>query len=270
MKSLKIPDNKIYNAYLLEGEDAGTLEAAALDFARRILKDEKRVNAREHPDLIFLAQEKPGLISVDDVRKQIVDTAGIRPYEAEYKLYVIRNAEKMTVQAQNALLKTLEEPPAYTVIMLLTANANAFLATIRSRVVEFKAAEADAGAQFARTAQEVWAQETIRMLRTAKSLTVTQILDYIKQLHAEDADFANVLLLIELLLRDVLGYKCTGDLDRIEAKAAESCVISMANGMNFAQLGKASDAAEDAIRKLRAKVSPDLVMENLFLTLREE
>ena len=60
---------------------------------------------------------------------------GIKPYQGPYKVYLIEEAEKMTVQAQNALLKTLEEPPEYGVIILMTSSLEALLPTIQSRCV---------------------------------------------------------------------------------------------------------------------------------------
>ena len=68
----------------------------------------------------------------------IYDTIMIRPYSSYYKIYIVDEAEKMTVQAQNALLKTMEEPPAYAVIILITTNQEAFLPTILSRCVQLK------------------------------------------------------------------------------------------------------------------------------------
>ncbi|MGO0943209.1 DNA polymerase III subunit, partial [Clostridioides difficile] len=56
----------------------------------------------------------------------------IRPHK-DYKIYIINNAEKMTVEAQNALLKTLEEPPNYAIIILVTNNKESLLETIKSR-----------------------------------------------------------------------------------------------------------------------------------------
>ena len=66
-----------------------------------------------------MTHEKPNSISVDDIRVQINDDIVIRPYSSKYKVYIIADADLMTVQAQNALLKTIEEPPSYAVIMLL-------------------------------------------------------------------------------------------------------------------------------------------------------
>ena len=85
--------------------------------------------------LIHITHEKPNSIGVDDVRDQLVGDVQIRPYNGKYKIYIMPDAEKMTVQAQNAILKTIEEPPEYAVIILLTDNEQGFLDTIRSRCV---------------------------------------------------------------------------------------------------------------------------------------
>ena len=65
------------------------------------------------------------LISVDDIRTQVNNDIVIKPYSSKYKIYIIPEADLMSAQAQNALLKTIEEPPEYAVIMLLTENAEA-------------------------------------------------------------------------------------------------------------------------------------------------
>ena len=95
----------------------------------------KQALGNNQPDIIYLTHEKPNTISVADIREQINHDIEIKPYSSKYKVYIVDEAEKMNQQAQNALLKTIEEPPAYAVILLLTTNADAFLQTIRSRCV---------------------------------------------------------------------------------------------------------------------------------------
>ena len=85
----------------------------------------KRSFARKHPDLV----------KYDEIRDQINNDIDIKPYSSRYKIYIVDDSEKMTVQAQNALLKTIEEPPEYAIIILLTTNADMFLPTILSRCV---------------------------------------------------------------------------------------------------------------------------------------
>ena len=90
-----------------------------------------------HPDVIYVRGEKKTL-GVDEVREQIIETVDLKPYRYDRKIYIIEKADTMTAQAQNALLKTLEEPPAYAVFLLLAERAEAFLQTILSRVVTMR------------------------------------------------------------------------------------------------------------------------------------
>ena len=82
--------------------------------------------------------EKPGTISIDEIRDQVIHDVAIKPYCSPHKIYIIADADLMTPQAQNALLKTIEEPPEYAVILLLTSNADSLLPTIRSRCVRLE------------------------------------------------------------------------------------------------------------------------------------
>ena len=141
---------KVSHAYILSGEAGMGRKSLANAFALSLLCEKgmeepcmqchacKQVLSGNHPDLIYVTHEKPASIGVDDIREQINDTIQVRPYSSYYKIYIMDEAEKMTVQAQNALLKTIEEPPAYAVILLLTTNQDAFLPTILSRCVQLK------------------------------------------------------------------------------------------------------------------------------------
>lgn len=92
-----------------------------------------------HPDVIYFQPLKNGkTYTIEDVREQILETVDIKPFQYEKKLYIIEGADTLNVQSQNALLKTLEEPPAYAVFLLLAERAEAFLPTILSRVVMMK------------------------------------------------------------------------------------------------------------------------------------
>ena len=96
----------------------------------------KQALSHNNPDIIYVRREDgKANISVDVVREQIVNDVDIKPYSSKYKIYIVEEAERMNPQAQNAILKTIEEPPEYAIIILLTANHNAFLQTILSRCV---------------------------------------------------------------------------------------------------------------------------------------
>ncbi len=87
---------------------------------------------RQHPDS-EVRKKKAVDISVDVIRKFLIEKAGTRPMQARAKVFVVREAERLTPGAQNALLKTLEEPPRDTFIILITSALDRMLATTRSR-----------------------------------------------------------------------------------------------------------------------------------------
>ena len=146
MKSA-IEANKVSHAYLLAGEKGSGKKMLAGIFARTLQCETHgsepcgkchsciQAESGNQPDIIYVTHEKPGSISVDDIRGQVNGDIQIKPYSSPYKIYIIDEAEKLTQQAQNALLKTIEEPPAYAIIMLLTANEGMLLPTIKSRCV---------------------------------------------------------------------------------------------------------------------------------------
>ena len=138
---------KISHAYIINGEKSSGKEFVAKVFAMALQCEKngvepcqechscKQALSDNQPDIIKVTHEKPNTISVDDIRAQINNDVAIKPYSSPYKVYIMNEAEKMTVQAQNAILKTLEEPPEYAVIILLTTNVNSLLPTILSRCV---------------------------------------------------------------------------------------------------------------------------------------
>ncbi len=77
---------------------------------------------------------------MDEIREQLCNTMDIKPFSSPYKIYLVPEAEKMTEAAQNALLKTIEEPPEYGIVILMTSNISALLPTIQSRclTMEFR------------------------------------------------------------------------------------------------------------------------------------
>lgn len=147
----KIKDSaRFSHAYIMEGEEGMGKTALALSWASSLLCEKqgesacgschscRQISAQSHPDLNIIEGEKPNLISVGEVREKICEDIQIRPYSGRYKIYLVKEADKMNVPAQNALLKTLEEPPDYAIILLLCGQSGAFLDTIKSRCVRLR------------------------------------------------------------------------------------------------------------------------------------
>ena len=82
------------------------------------------------PDVTWVTHDKPNVISVEEIRDQVNKDITIKPYSSRYKIYVIDDAQLLNANAQNALLKTIEEPPEYAIIFLLTSNIDKILPTI--------------------------------------------------------------------------------------------------------------------------------------------
>ncbi|HEX7862681.1 MAG TPA: hypothetical protein VF773_20270 [Verrucomicrobiae bacterium] len=116
----------------------------------------RRIEAGNHPDIQWIRPEsKLRVITIDQIR-EVIQTISLKPTEAEYKIAVIVGADRMNVQAANAFLKTLEEPPARSILILLTCAFEQVLETIRSRCLRLHFA-GDSGARIDPASQE-WIQ----------------------------------------------------------------------------------------------------------------
>lgn len=144
-------EKRLSHAYLLIGPDGEARQAAAVRLAAELLCEEpdapcgrcrncRKVFAGIHPDVITVERvtgDKGKLnreIRIDQIR-QVTSDAVIMPNEADRKVYIIREADRMNVAAQNALLKALEDPPGHACFLLCAAAADALLPTVRSRCV---------------------------------------------------------------------------------------------------------------------------------------
>jgi len=136
------------HAYLFRGPRGAGKRAAARAFAAEILAtgaedpDDARRRAlldpSPHPDLVWLAPRGAQHL-VEEVRERVIRAAVYRPFEGGRRVFVIEAAEALRDESQNALLKTLEEPPGYAHLILLSAEPEALLETVASRCqpVEF-------------------------------------------------------------------------------------------------------------------------------------
>jgi DNA polymerase-3 subunit delta' len=119
------------HAFLFHGPPGVGKRAAALAFAAELIGDRRRVESRAHPDL-YVVEPVGDQIRIDDVRELRRDLH-MRPFEADRRVYLVYAAETMNEDAADALLKDLEEPPAYAVIVLVADDLGPLPETIRSR-----------------------------------------------------------------------------------------------------------------------------------------
>jgi DNA polymerase III delta prime subunit len=124
----QILESKNYShAYLFCGPAEVGKKTLATEFASKLLGLEP---GKASPDLISWGGDK---YKIEDVRN-LISELSLKPFQAEYKVAVLDNCENMTEEAANSILKTLEEPNASTILILITANKKLLLPTILSRV----------------------------------------------------------------------------------------------------------------------------------------
>jgi len=92
-----------------------------------------RIAAGKHSDVTVIDKGDEASIKIRQLRERLLDVVGYRPFEAQRRVYIIDPADEVTREAQDALLKTLEEPPSAAIIILVTAYPDTLLATIQSR-----------------------------------------------------------------------------------------------------------------------------------------
>ena len=145
----RVNNGKTSQSYLFVGNEGIGKLLIAKEFARKILcidnkkdycecKSCKCFESGNHPDY-YIINESGETIKIDQIR-EITSKIIEQPIISDKKVYIINDCDKMTVEAQNCLLKTLEEPPEFAVIILISSNENTILNTIKSRcmILKFK------------------------------------------------------------------------------------------------------------------------------------
>ena len=308
--SSAVENNRVSHAYILNGERGSGKKMLANLFAMTLLCETgdnepcgkchscKQAESGNHPDIIRVTHEKPNSISVDDIRTQVNNTVDIKPYQGPYKVYIIPQADMMTPQAQNAILKTIEEPPSYAVFLLLTENAETLLPTINSRCVmlklrnikdtlikkylmenleipDYKADMCTAFAQGNMGRAIMLAnsdhfneirEEAVQLLKHISEMELNEIVAAVKNISVYKLEITDYLDIIMIWYRDVLLYKATKEIDKVVFKDQLQSIKEQARKSSYEGIELILESLEKAKARLKANVNFDLVMELLFLT----
>lgn len=308
-----IAAGKVSHAYIINGEKSSGKEFIAKVFAMALQCEKKEAEpcqechsckqalSDNHPDIIRVTHEKPNTISVDDIRAQVNNDVAIKPYSGSYKVYIINEAEKMTPQAQNAILKTLEEPPEYAVILLLTINVNLLLPTILSRCVvlnmkpvadelvrkylmeqlqvpDYKAevcvafARGNIGKAKALASSEDFENvkaEALSLLKYIKDMELSEIIAAIKRITEYKLEINDYLDICAIWYRDVLLFKATNDVNHLVFREEIQSLRKIAQRSSYEGIEKIIEALDTAKHRLDANVNFELTMELLMLTIQE-
>lgn len=308
-----VGQDKVSHAYILNGQRGSGKKLLAKLFAMTLQcesgKSEPCGECRSciqadngnQPDIITVKHEKPASISVDDVRQQVNGDIMIKPYSSPYKIYIIPETDLMTVQAQNAILKTIEEPPEYAIIFLLTENADSLLPTIRSRCVMLKLrnikdklvkkylmekmqipdyqaelcaafAQGNVGRALMLAKSEHFneiKEEAIQLLKYIDEMELHEIVSAIKEINKYKLEVTDYLDIITIWYRDILLYKATAEVDGLIFADQLNHIKEKAKKSSYEGIETILESIEKAKVRLKANVNFDLVMELLLLTMKE-
>ena len=238
-------------------------------------------------------------ISVKQIRDELVKDISVRPYGSQYKIYLIEEAERLTVEAQNAMLKTLEEPPAYGLIIMMAESAAAFLPTILSRCVKISLqplnsklvktelerrgvanGKASIAAAFAQgsigQALKLCEDESFEEMRKELFQFLSRIpklsqLEVMKGSQLWDQFKSEQEALFSLLLiwyRDILVYQETRDPAQILCADQLETIASMASYYENRKLIQITDKVLDIHKKLKANANAALAIDCLLMELK--
>ena len=305
----------VSHAYILNGAKGSGRHMIARSFSAALLCDDPQEEngrlepcgeclsciqaaAGSNPDILIPQREKENSVGVGDIRKMRADVQ-VRPYSAAHKVYILEDAEKMTPAAQNALLKTLEEPPSYAVLILLADGTSSFLPTILSRCVTLplrpvseKAVEeclierfgADenrarlcarfSSGSIGRAAllleNEQFAalrQKTVNFLKEIRHKDAAEIAVFAK----EAADGAQTQDLIDFILtwnRDLMVCRGTMRTENLIFTDEVQYIIEAVRELSWQSLQAAAEAVFRARRRLFSNVNAELTLQMMLLEIR--
>ncbi|MCR4715919.1 MAG: DNA polymerase III subunit delta [Lachnospiraceae bacterium] len=316
-----IGNKSVGHAYVFEGEEGSGKKTLAYTFAKMLECEEGSdepcgkcksclmADGLNHPDIITITHESPRHFGVDELRNQLVSEMGVKPYHSRYKIFIVPDAEIMTDQAQNAILKTIEEPSEHGIVMLLTTNAGRFLPTIMSRCVKLTVKPIDPlkvynylkenystypdgsnvseeDFRFATAYAQGNIGKGIRAIENPDFKNVRDIaLSAVKNIHNLEipdmvfsaknaADYKLQLMdyfdIMKLWFRDVLMLKVTKNIDQLVLKDMYSYMNKQASVVSYEGIELILEALDNAKIRLDSNVDVATVLELLLFRIKEQ
>lgn len=262
-----------------------------------------QTESHNHPDIVYVTHEK-SRITVDDIRLQVISDIRIKPYSGDYKIYIIDEADKMNEAAQNAILKTLEEPPEYSVILLLAKSTGSFLQTILSRCVVLRLKPVDpvlirdflvkqhsipdylAGLCAAFSCGSVGTavkyatdgsfsemkDDVLSIVKHIDEMKQNEIADYLSTFDNDKDRKASIDEYFDLLrtwYRDILVWKSSGNTDRIMFSTELNDIRREAAARSYENLNSIQAAIDETAARLNANVNFVTALELLFVAMKK-
>ena len=234
---VNIPVKKVYNAYIIETYNYDSIKNSIKEFAIATGLDKRLVDSENHPDILYIESPSDN-IPIDTIRREVVDKAFFSPNISDRKIYVIYDCINLGEAAQNAMLKTLEEPPMFDTFFLVTSNANKLLETIRSRCITIKDNE---DVNYKNLLQLEYLKDGIFVLANAKYSSASDKMNFAEKFAGKDNSLKDLIRLYRYLLRDAMLYKITLSKKNLQLKELEDDIINIVNTYDLKEMGKLID-----------------------------
>lgn len=309
-----IEQGKVGHAYIFEGEMGCGKKTLAYAFAKALQCETGnsvpcghcqaclQADSHNQPDIITVTHEKPSVLSVSEVREQLVSDIAIKPYSSRYKIYIVPDAELLNLEAQNAILKTIEEPPEYGIIMLLSTNAGKFLPTILSRCVKLTVKPVDNRKvyQYLEEHYDGLSDEQLRFatefafgnigkacrcvesetfqnlqklciatIRDIPSWNIPDIVFAVKEAAKYKLELEDYFDIMTMWFRDVLVTKVTNNPNKPIFREYYTTLKNQAKYISYEGLEDILKAIDNAKVRINANVSIDTVLELLLFRIKE-
>lgn len=301
-----IEHNEAAGAYLFTGPDGIGKAMTAIEFAKALNCEKnqtdacdecascKKIRSGNHPDVFIVEpREDSRVIKIDEIR-DIIYATSLKPYEGRTKIFILRDAERMTEESSNALLKVLEEPPQNQVFILTTCRISAMLPTIisRCRVLRFNILDREDSRRLLIERHNFSDEEAVLFSHLAmgspgiaihfkeenllkqrdqvlndfffrkRALFSEDILDEKKYIDTED-----VLFILLCWYRDMLVSKLNASKDIFLNADKEEGIVSYANGFSQKELENNIMAIIKTMGYIRRNVNPKMALFNMILEL---
>lgn len=262
--------NRLSHAYIIAGEENDALDLG-LYIARAcncISVDKKpcgqclpcrKINKSNHPDVSMIRVEG-STIGIDIIR-QLQKDIYVKSYEGNKKIYIIVDGEKMTVQAQNCLLKVLEDPPGTGIIIITSSNYQKLIPTVLSRCQILKL-----NSQRELKNHHLFKDLMICFMKEDFVKTSARIDQLIKEKDKWAGEFLDFLL---IALRDILIIKATKREDLLYFKEYENITVKTASRISYNGIDRIFNSITRAGEALKNNANLQLTMEVLSLEMQE-
>lgn len=294
-----INSNRISHAHILVGDDGIGKSPLATAIAIKLIGKEEN---REYIDIVHWTVEKnKASIGVGAIR-ELIQEINKKPYEVDRKVIVIHQGDKMTAQAQNALLKTIEEPPKNVFMFILCENLESILDTIKSRCqihrlnplkesdmrnflklkypsldeTQLKVVEAFSDGTPGKAETLIHddnfnklREAAIEILGNIKKVSTEELLGYEDYFTKLSDSWQSIINIIITILRDTIIYKEVGDENLIINVDKLQNIKELANMFSLSKLNDIISIVEDTRRTLEKNVNLSLTFTVMLLKIQE-